>query len=264
MKSFISTIIATVLLVALTSGCTRVETGHVGVRVAFNGQIEPAELGVGFHQTFIGNVRTYVANEITLQLNDLHPQTKDRTTLSDLDLAFTYSIAPNAIADLVVRYKGRDMEAAHGDIYPLGLYVTNVVQTATTDVFARYDALTANENREKIVEEVKVRVSQLLEQEKLSSQVRLHQIFIKNLDIAQELKSSVLQVIKAQNELTAKSFEVSTARKEAERLVLLSTNKGNIDYMNAKSLSDIAEGVKNGKVQTMVIPYNFNGILSLK
>jgi hypothetical protein len=94
--------------------------------------------------------------------------------------------------------------------------------------------------------------------------VRVHQVFVKNMEVAAELKASVLQVIKAQNELRAKEFEVLTAKKEADRLTLLSANKFNIDYMNAKSLSDIAEGVKNGKVQTMVVPYNFNGILSLK
>lgn len=254
-----------VVALLMLAACTRIETGHVGVRVSFTGQIEPQELGVGFHQTFIGSVRTYVANEITLQLENLHPQTKDRTTLADLDLTFTYSIAPNAIADLVVRYKGRDMHAADksDDIYPLGLYVTNVVQTAVTDVFSRYDALTANENRERIRDEIRTRVGQILAEEKLSEQVRVHQVFVKNMEVAAELKASVLQVIKAQNELRAKEFEVLTAKKEADRLTLLSANKFNIDYMNAKSLSDIAEGVKNGKVQTMVIPYNFNGLLSL-
>lgn len=255
-------IVATMLALA---ACTRVETGHVGVRVAFNGQIEQQELGVGFHQTLVGSVRTYVANEITLQLENLHPQTKDRTTLADLDLTFTYSIAPNSIADLVVRYKGRDLHPDRSDdIYPLGLYVTNVVQTAVTDVFARYDALVANENREKIREEVRTRVGQILAEEKLSDQVKVHQVFIKNMEVAAELKASVLQVIKAQNELRAKEYEVMTAKKEAERLSLLSANRTNIDYMNAKSLSDIAEGIKTGKASTVVIPYDFRGMLNIR
>jgi hypothetical protein len=32
--------------------------------------------------------------------------------------------------------------------------------------------------------------------------------------------------------------------------------------MEAKALSDIAEGVKNGKVQTIIVPYDFKGIIS--
>jgi hypothetical protein len=71
-------------------------------------------------------------------------------------------------------------------------------------------------------------------------------------------------VIISQNELKTKEFEVQTAKKEAERLVALSQNHANIDYMNAKSLSDIAEGVKTGKVNTIVVPFDFKGIVNVK
>jgi hypothetical protein len=71
-------------------------------------------------------------------------------------------------------------------------------------------------------------------------------------------------VIISQNELKSKAFEVDTARKEAERLTLLANNKSSIDYMNAKSLSDIAEGIKAGKVNTIVVPFDFKGIVNVK
>jgi hypothetical protein len=33
--------------------------------------------------------------------------------------------------------------------------------------------------------------------------------------------------------------------------------------MNAKALQDIAEGIKNGKVQSIVVPYDFKGIVNV-
>jgi len=240
-----------------------VETGHVGVRVDFYGNVEPQERTVGWHQTMVGHMIVYVANEMTIGLDNLHPQTKDRSTLDDLDLAFTYSIDPSSIADLVVKYKGRDMHMDR-DIYPLGQYVVNVMTTATSDVFARYDALDANNNREKIRGQIRDQVAMILKEDGLQARIRVHQVFIKNLQIAKQLQESALRVISAQNDLKAKEFEVQTGRKEAERLGLLSKNGANIAYMNAKANADIAEGIKAGKVQTVVIPYDFRGLLQVK
>jgi regulator of protease activity HflC (stomatin/prohibitin superfamily) len=244
------------------AGCTRVETGHVGVRVDFSGNVEPEERTAGWHQTLVGHLIVYVANEMTVNLSDLHPQTKDRSTLDDLDMGFTYSVSPTAIADLVVKYKGRDLRTGN-DLYPLGQYVINVVTTATSDVFSRYDALEANVNREKIRDQIRSQVAGILKEEGLENIVKVHQIFIKNLQIARGLQESALRVISAQNDLRAKEFEVQTARKEAERLSLLSKNHSNISYMNAKANADIAEGIKAGKVHTVVIPYDFRGLLQV-
>lgn len=262
MKKIIAVLIAAGVITM--TGCTRVETGHVGVRTTFNGSIEPDELGVGFHQTLIGSVQTYVANEITWKIDNLTPQTKDRSQLEDLDLAYTYSVNPATIADLVVKYKGRDGIDDRGDRYPLALYVENVVKTATTDVISKYDALEANEKREEIRNKIRDQAEAMFKEDGLAESVNIHQVFVKNLQLSKAIMTSANAVIISQNELKTKEFEVQTAKKEAERLVALSNNKANIDYMNAKSLSDIAEGVKAGKVNTIVVPFDFKGIVNVK
>ena len=103
------------------TACTKIETGHSGVRVNFNGSYDPQELGVGFHQTMIGSVKTYVTNEMTLQLSDLTPQTKDKTVLSDMDLQYTYTINPSQLVELVTTFKGRDWDDGQGNVYPMGV-----------------------------------------------------------------------------------------------------------------------------------------------
>lgn len=262
-KLALAIVVPVIGMVALSS-CTRVETGHVGIRTTFNGSIEPQELGVGFHQTLIGSVNTYVANEITWKIDNLTPQTKDRSQLEDLDLAYTYSVNPGMIGDLVVKYKGRDGIDANGDRYPLALYVENVVKTATTDVVSKYDALEANEKREEIRNKIRAQSEAMFKEDGLAEAVNIHQVFVKNLQLSKAIMASANQVIISQNVLKTKDFEVQTAKKEAERLSLLAQNKSNIDYMNAKSMSDIAEGVKNGKVQAVIVPYDFKGIVNVK
>lgn len=260
---FKNLLLASVLMLALV-GCSGVETGHVGVRVWPNGEIDSREIEPGFAQTFWGDVRHYVANDITWQLKDLRPQTADKTKLQDLDLTYTYSVEQSQIVDSVIKYKGRDARDEDGVYYPLALYVENVMTNATTDVISRYQALDANQNREKIKEEILTAARTTLQKEGFGQTIRVQQIFIKNLDLDPSIVKSATEVITAQNVLKAKEYEVITASKEAERLSLLAANSKNIDYMNAKAVADIAEGIKEGKVQAVVVPYDFKGIINIK
>ena len=61
-----------------------------------------------------------------------------------------------------------------------------------------------------------------------------------------------------------KENEIKIAEAEAKRMQMLTANSGqSIAYMNAQSLSMIAEGVKNGKVNSVLIPYDFKGIVQV-
>ena len=61
-----------------------------------------------------------------------------------------------------------------------------------------------------------------------------------------------------------RSIEVQTAQKEAERISILNSNKGAIEYMNAMATMNISEGIKEGKVNTIVVPIDFKGIVNTK
>lgn len=252
------------LVVAILSvGCTRVETGHVGVRVNFNGTYDPQELPPGFHQSIIGSVNTYVANEMTITLDNLKPQTKDKTLMHDMDLTFNYTVSPMQIVEMVTAFKGRDLKGESGDTYPMGLYVSNIVTTATSDVVGKYDALEVNDNRENVRAEILAQTVNLLKQEHLDDKIQVRQIFIKNMQIAPQLTNSALTAITAENELKAKTIQVQVAEQEALRLNMLSKNIQNIQYMQAKAMQDIAEGIKDGKVSSIVVPWDFKGIINV-
>ena len=69
-------------------------------------------------------------------------------------------------------------------------------------------------------------------------------------------------LVQAQNENKRKTVEVSTAELEAQRISALNANAGATKYMEATALVTIAEAVKEGNVQTIVIPYDFKGIVN--
>jgi hypothetical protein len=59
---------SSILAVAvLATGCTRIETGEVGVRVGFDRQIQAGELLPGsFNQTMIGDVLTFPIKDVNV------------------------------------------------------------------------------------------------------------------------------------------------------------------------------------------------------
>ena len=67
------------------------------------------------------------------------------------------------------------------------------------------------------------------------------------------------------NELKVKATEVEIAKKESERMAALAANSTqSIAFMNAQAQLKVAEGVANGKVHTVVVPYEFKGIVNAK
>ena len=79
----------------LAAGCTRIETGEVGVRVDFSKQVQPGELLPGsFNQTLIGDVLTFPVKDLNVVLENMTPVAKDNSTMKDLDAVVVYSINP--------------------------------------------------------------------------------------------------------------------------------------------------------------------------
>jgi len=106
-------------------------------------------------------------------------------------------------------------------------------------------------------------ITAALADEKLDTALSITKVQVRNVQPAKNIIASANAVITAQNNLKAKQVEVDIARKEAERLTLLSSNSQNVRYMEAKALQDIAEGVKEGKVHSIVVPYDFRGIINV-
>lgn len=98
--------------------------------------------------------------------------------------------------------------------------------------------------------------------EKLADRIMVSQVQICANTPADVIVNSANELVRAQNEPKGKEVEVQTTQKEAERTAAHNANAGAIGYMNAMANLQIAEGVAAGKVHTIVVPYDFKGIVN--
>jgi regulator of protease activity HflC (stomatin/prohibitin superfamily) len=254
---------AIVAAMALATGCTRIETGEVGLRVGFDKQVKNEELLPGsFNQTIIGSVMTFPVKEVAVKIDDLTPQAKDNSTMKDFDAIVIYNINQAQVAELY-NTKNRSFHAQHnGDTYLMYNYIFNAARNAIYKSARKYEALDMGDNRASMEIEVKDLITKTLADEKLDGTITITQVLVRNIVPADSVVQSANDLVRAKNEYKQKEIEVQTAKKEAERMQALS-NQGSqsIAYMNAQAALNISEGIKNGKVQTIVVPSNMTGLM---
>ncbi|MES5790125.1 hypothetical protein U2E68_07635, partial [Acinetobacter baumannii] len=61
------------------TGCSKVETGHVGVESVF-GKMKMDELAPGVYQTITRDLKVISVRETTVPLENIHPKTKDNVS----------------------------------------------------------------------------------------------------------------------------------------------------------------------------------------
>jgi regulator of protease activity HflC (stomatin/prohibitin superfamily) len=258
-------IIALSLVIAAT-GCTRISTGEVGVREDMSKQIQMAELPSGsWNQTMFGNVLTFPVKDISLAVENKTPLTADNSALADFDLTVVYNISPSSVSELYAsKAKSFHATAEDGDIYLMYNYITTLVNNATYKSIRQYKALEVADNRAKIEQEILVLLNESLREEKLDTSITISAIQVRNVAPNAEILKSATEYVRAQNELKIKATEVDIAKKESERMAALAANSGqSIAYMNAQAQMKIAEGIAAGKVNTIVVPMDFKGMVNV-
>ena len=252
------------LAVSTAVGCTRIETGEVGVRVGFDKQIQQGELLPGsFNQTIVGEVLTFPVKDVNVTLNDMTPVAKDNSTMKDMDAVIVYNINQSQVAELYSQ-KNRSFHAtANGDVYLMYNYVTQMARNAIYKAARKYDALDMADNRNEMEILIKEEIVRNLVEEKLDGSIMITQVMIRNVQPADAVTKSANELVRAKNELKQKEVEVKTAEAEARRMAALANQSSqSIAYMQAQAMLNISEGIKNGKVQTIVVPSNFTSLMT--
>jgi len=253
-------------VVAATSACTRIETGEVGVRVGFDKQVKPGELLPGsFNQVLIGDVLTFPVKDVNVALDNMTPVAKDNSTMADLDAVVVYNINQNQVAELYSS-KNKSFHAEHkGDVYLMYNYIVQNARNAIYKAARKYEALDMADNRTEMENFIKDEMVRNLAEEKLDGSISITQVMIRNVVPAESVVRSANDLVRAKNELKQKEIEVKTAEAEARRMAALANNSASsIAFMQAQAALNISEGIKNGKVQTIVVPANFNALMMPK
>ncbi len=256
-------VLAIAMLAVFATGCTRIETGEVGVRVGFDKQVKPGELLPGsFNQVLIGDVLTFPVKDVNVKLDDMTPVAKDNSTMKDFDAVVIYNINQAQVAELYSQ-KSQAFHAKHnGDIYLMYNYIVQAARNAIYKEARKYEALDMADNRAQMEQAIREQIQKSLAEEKLDGSLTIGQVMIRNVVPADSVVASANELVRAKNEFKQKEVEVQTAKKEAERMAALANNSASsIAFMNAQAALNISEGIKNGKVQTIVVPSNMTGLM---
>lgn len=252
-------------LLLSTAACTRIETGEVGIRRGMDKQIQPTELIAGsLNQTMFGDVLTFPVKDVSVDVVDLTPLASDNSTVKDFDLTVIYNINPSSVAELYVK-KSRSFHNVtnDGDILLMYNYTQQLGRNAAYKVARKYESLKLADNRAIIEQEIRAEIIKSLKDEGLDKDINVSQVLVRSIPPADNIVMSANLLVQAQNENKQKAVEVGTAKLEAERIAALNANAGATKYMEATAIVTIAEAIKDGKVQTIVVPYDFKGIVNV-
>lgn len=265
MNRFVKLGLVSVLAMS-AAACTRIETGEVGVRIGMDKQVQQGELQPGsLNQVMFGDVLTFPVKDVQVDVTDLTPLASDNSTVKDFDMSIVYSINPASVAEIYVN-KNRGFHAVTEDHDTLLMYnyIQQLGRNAAYKVARRYESLKMADNRAEIELLVRQEIVQQLAAEKLNGAINISQVLVRQVLPADNIVASANALVQAQNEQKQKEVEVRTAKLEAERIAALNANAGATKYMEATAIVTIAEAVKEGKVNTIVIPYDFKGVVNVK
>lgn len=246
-------------------GCTRIETGEVGVRVNASKQIEGTELMPGsWNQVLIGDVLTFPVKDVTLSLENKTPLTADNSALADFDVNVVYNITPTSVSELYST-KARSFHATEGgDIYLMYNYVFTLVNNASYKAVRHYKSLEVADNRQQIEQEIRENVTEALKAEKLDTMMSITAVQVRNVQPNLQILQAATDYVRSQNELKIKENDVKIAEAESRRMAALANNSSqSVTFMQAQAQLNYSEAAKNGKVNTIIIPVDFKGMLNV-
>jgi hypothetical protein len=144
-------------------------------------------------------------------------------------------------------------------------YVVQNARNAIYKAARKYEALDMADNRSDMESFIKEEIVRNLTEEKLDGSITISQVLIRNVLPSDTVVESANALVRSKNELKQKEVEVKTAEAESRRMAALANNSGaSIQFMQAQAMLNISEGIKNGRVQTIVVPSNFNALMMPK
>jgi hypothetical protein len=244
----------------LATGCTRIETGEVGVRVGFDKQVQSGELLPGsFNQSIIGEVLTFPIKDVNVVLENMTPVAKDNSTMKDFDAVVVYNINPQQVSELYATKNKSFHTESKGDTYVMYNYIVQNARNAIYKAARKYEALDMADARSDMETFVKEEIVRNLAEEKLDGSISISQVLIRNIVPADSVVASANELVKAKNEFKTEEVKVATARKRNESM---QANPMAIPLLKAEAEAEamrkLPDAIANFKGQTLVI----NGVVT--
>ncbi|PNE59930.1 hypothetical protein A8H39_01925 [Paraburkholderia fungorum] len=116
---------AAALAASCLSGCTRIETGNVGIVKHWGGSIDPIPVDPGFHLTLFKTITEVDATLTRVPVEGLVPKDAKGVPLNDVDIVVTYKLNPAGVSKFYASTKEIDdyRDESGNTFQTLGLYL---------------------------------------------------------------------------------------------------------------------------------------------
>lgn len=229
-----------VMAMAALTGCSQIDTGNVGIESTL-GQVKNETLPPGSYLTAFKTVTEVSGKELPLVFDNIKPQTKDKITLTDLDIDVYVQIDTSHAVDIRTRWPN-DISLEKGeDGARVGMnFVSKQARSTIYDVVAEFDSAVVHTARK----DIEARVAKQLQTE-LDTAVGkgwfvIHSANVRNLVTDPALEASIKAAANRQFEINAKQKEVELAKAEAERK--RAEAQGEADAIRIKASAISAQG----------------------
>ncbi len=240
-------------LAALLAGCTQIDTGNVGVERTL-GKVSTEALPPGIYLTVFKSVDEFTAKEISFQLADMTPKSRDNLTMKDVDIDVYFKVMPAAVPGLFTKYQGDVVR--HADIVRDGskdlvIAYSRVSREAREAVYksiAEMDATTMHTKRAELSERVRGELQKELDATDKGAFV-VTAVNVRNLLTDPAIEAAIRQRAETDQAIERKRKEVELAKAEAERLIVEAEGQARANQILSASLTPALKEIKLAELQ---------------
>lgn len=271
-----------IILAALLSACTQIDTGNVGVERTL-GNVKQETLPPGVYMTMFKTVDEFTAKEVPLSITDLKPKSRDNLTMADVDIDVYFKVDPAKMAILFTKYQGDVSKvlkpSSDGTMKDTGDEIVGmgrVLREARESVFraiASFDATTMHLKRDEIANSIRSIMQKELDATDPGS-FFITNVNVKSLVTDKALEDSIRARAQVDQQIEAKKKQNELAQAEAARLLIEA--KGQAAANEAISASITPNLIRMREIEaqqaiaakagntTIMVPYGTQPLVSVK
>lgn len=235
------------------AACSQIDTGNVGVERTL-GKVGTEALVPGVYFTLFKNVDEFTTKEVSFQLMDMTPKSRDNLTMKDVDIDIYYKTTPASVPALYIKYQGdvvQHNEIVKGGTKDLVVAFSRVSREAREAVYksmAELDATTMHTKRTELSEMVRSRLQTELENNDKGAFV-VTAVNVRNLLTDPAIEAAIRSRAETDQAIEKKRKEVELAKAEAERLIVQAQGEARANEIISASLTPSLKEIKLAELQ---------------
>ena len=235
------------------AACSQIDTGNVGVERTL-GKVGTEALTPGVYFTLFKSVDEFTTKEVSFQLVDMTPKSRDNLTMKDVDIDVYYKTTPAAVPGLYVKYQGdvvQHNQIVQGGTKDLVVAFSRVSREAREAIYksvAELDATTMHTKRTELSEMVRARLQEELEKNDKGAFV-VTAVNVRNLLTDPAIEAAIRSRAETDQAIEKKRKEVELAKAEAERLIVQAQGEARANEIISASLTPSLKEIKLAELQ---------------